>query len=295
LQNDAWSTIATTGSPSAPQTGLAAFMALGAMIVVQVGAALAQPTMAAYGPFATTWGRLAWAAIILGVIVRPDIRSYRSRDLLLTAALGATIATMTLIFFVAIMRVPLGLVVAIEFLGPLSVAAFGFARSWRLIWLAPALGGVLLLALSRQGWTIDVLGFCFALLAGLGWAAYIVLNKQVGRAFRGLDGLALSFIAAAVIATPFGLVETGFTLPAGLALETMGLAILTPLVPFILEMMALRRLSQASFGILMSLEPALGALAGYLILHDQLSLQQIIGIACVICAGTGAVASTREH
>jgi inner membrane transporter RhtA len=295
LPNDGNSVIAGSGPSSASQTGLAAVMAVSAMIAVQLGAALAQPIMAAYGPFATTWGRLAWAAIILGLVVRPDIRRYRRQDLLLTMMLGATMAMMTLAFFVAIMRVPLGLVVAIEFLGPLGVAAFGFARSWRLVWLALAIFGVLLLSLNWQGWTIDVIGFGCSLLAGVGWGLYILLNKRVGKIFHRLDGLALSFVSAALIAAPFGLYETGFTLPLGLAAQTIGLALLTPLLPYALEMMALRRLSPATFGILMSVEPGIGALSGYLILHEALSSQQIVGIAFVICAGAGAVISTREQ
>jgi inner membrane transporter RhtA len=289
LSNDANSMTAEAAPTSASQTGLAVLMAVSAMIVVQVGAALAQPTMLAYGPFATTWGRLAWAAIILGLFVRPSIRRYQRNDLLLTVALGATMAMMTLAFYVAIMRVPFGLVVAIEFLGPLSVAAFGFARSRRFVWPMLAISGVLLLSLNREGWTIDVLGFGFALLAGVGWGVYILLSKEIGKSFKKLDGLALSFVSAALIATPFGLYETGLTLPLGLATQTMGLAVLTPLLPYALEMMALRRLSSASFGILMSIEPGVGALAGYLILHEALSLQQLAGIALVICAGAGAV------
>ncbi len=284
------------GEPlSAAQSGLAALMAVSAMISVQVGAAVAQPIMAVYGPLATTWGRLAWAAIILCLIVRPDIRRYRREDVLLTLAMGAAIAVMTLAFFVAITRVPLGLVVAIEFLGPLGVAAIGFARSWRLIWLVLAILGVLLLSLNLQGWTIDLLGFCLSLLAGLGWGIYILLNKRIGRSFKRLDGLAMSLAAAALITTPFGLYETGFAIPQGLATQTIGLAVLTPLLPYILEMLALRRLSPATFGILMSVEPGIGALSGYLILHEILSLQQIAGIVFVICAGAGAVISARQQ
>ena len=292
MQNDGNSVAAGAG---ASQTGLAALMAVAAMISVQVGAAVAHPAMAAYGPFATTWGRLAWAAIILCLVVRPDIRRYRREDLLLALAMGATIAVMTLAFFVAIMRVPLGLVVAIEFLGPLGVAALGFARSWRLVWLVLACAGVFLLARDWDGWSIDVLGFGFSLLAGMGWGIYILLNKRIGKVFKKLDGLAISLAAAALIATPFGLYDTGVTLPMGLAAETIGLAILTPLLPYVLEMMALRRLSSASFGILMSAEPGVGALAGFLILHEPLSLQQIAGIAFVIAAGAGAVMSAKEQ
>jgi inner membrane transporter RhtA len=150
-------------------------------------------------------------------------------------------AIMTLAFFVAIMRVPLGLVVAIEFLGPLGVAALGFARSWRLVWLVLAILGVLLLSLNWNGWAIDVLGFGCALLAGIGWGTYILLNKRVGKIFTGLDGLAFAMICAAVMATPFGLYETGLTLPPGLAMQTIGLAFLTTLLPYALEMMACSR------------------------------------------------------
>lgn len=284
----------TTGGQAPSQLGLAVLMAVAAMISVQLGAALARPAMDSFGPFAVTWGRLAWAAILLWLIVRPDIRSYQPRDLAVALALGATIAVMTLTFYLAIMRVPLGLVVAIEFLGPLGVAAFGFARSWRLIWLALAFVGVLLLVRNLERWTINLLGLVFALAAGTGWGTYIVLNKQVGSIFKGFDGLAISFVAAALIATPFGLYETGLGLPGGLIVQAAGLAVLTPLLPYVLEMQALRRLPSATFGILMSAEPGIGALAGYLILHEPLSPQQIIGIACVICASIGATISARS-
>lgn len=278
----------------ASQTGLAVLMVVGSMVSVQLGAAFAHPTMAAYGPIATTWGRLAWAAILLGLVVRPDIRRYPRKELLLTVALGLVIAMMTLCFFVAITRVPLGLVVAIEFLGPLTVAALGFARSWRLVWLVLAILGVLLLVIDREGWSIDLIGFGFALAAGIGWGSYILLSKRIGKTFKGLDGLALSFVAAALIATPFGLWGIDLGQLPGLAWQTAGLAILTPLLPYALEMLALRRLSSATFGILMSAEPGIGALAGFLILGEPLSPQQIAGVALVIFASAGAVSSARN-
>lgn len=278
----------------ASQTGLAVLMVVGSMVSVQLGAAFAHPTMAAYGPIATTWGRLAWAAILLGLVVRPDIRRYPRKELLLTVALGLVIAMMTLCFFVAITRVPLGLVVAIEFLSPLTVAALGFARSWRLVWLVLAILGVLLLVIDREGWSIDLIGFGFALAAGIGWGSYILLSKRIGKTFKGLDGLALSFVAAALIATPFGLWGIDLGQLPGLAWQTAGLAILTPLLPYALEMLALRRLPSATFGILMSAEPGIGALAGFLILGEPLSPQQIAGVALVIFASAGAVSSARN-
>lgn len=284
------------GSAARPrsQASLAALMAVGSMISVQLGAALAKPSMDAFGTFATTWGRLTWAAIILGVIVRPDIRRYGRKEVFAALLLGAAIALMTLTFFVAITRIPLGLVVAIEFLGPLGVASLGFARSWRLVWLLLAIVGVICLVRTSEGWSVDLLGFAFAIIAGIGWGSYILLMKRIGSTFKGLDGLAISFISAALIATPFGLSETGFHIPGGLAIDTVGLAILTPLLPYALEMGALRRLPSATFGILMSAEPGIGALAGFLILHEPLSLQQIAGIILVICASVGAVMSGQE-
>jgi inner membrane transporter RhtA len=286
---------AIEGPTSRAQAGLAALMAVGSMTSVQLGAALAKPTMDEYGSLATTWGRLAWAAILLAAIARPDIRQYGRREILAALALGAAIAGMTLCFYVAITRVPLGLVVAIEFLGPLGVASLGFARSWRIVWLLLALAGVLCLVIDRAGgWSIDPLGFAFALLAGVGWGSYILLMKHIGTAFKGLDGLAISFISAAVIATPFGLYEAGVHLPGGLVLPTIGLAVLTPLLPYALEMMALRRLPSATFGILMSAEPGIGALAGFFILREPLSLQQLVGIALVISASIGAVLSGAQ-
>lgn len=293
LQNDRANAAADT-KPSASRSGTAALMAVGSMISVQLGAALAQPTMQDYGPFATTWGRLVWAALLLCAVVRPDFRRYHGKEILAALALGAAIAMMTLSFFVAITRVPLGLVVAIEFLGPLGVAALGFARSWRLVWLLLAFAGVLLLVRTREGWSVDLVGFGFALIAAVGWGAYILLSKRIGQSFHGLEGLAISLAAAALIATPFGVYETRLHIPGGLMLQTFGLAILTPLLPYALEMMALRRLPSATFGVLMSAEPGIGALAGYLILQQPLSLQQMAGVLCVICASVGAVISTRE-
>lgn len=290
MQNDRNDAV---GEVAATPAGMAALMATSAMISVQLGAALARPVIDAHGPFATNWGRLTWAAIILALVVRPNLRAYRRKEILAALALGAAIAVMTLAFFAAIARVPLGLVVAIEFLGPLGVAALGFARSWRVIWLLLAVAGVLALVLNRSGWNVDPVGFAYALVAAAGWGAYILLSKRIGATFRGLDGLVVSFVVAALLATPFGLADTRLGLPADLAIHTIGLAVLTPLLPYVLEMLALKRLPAATFGILMSAEPGIGAVTGYLILHEPLSLQQIAGIAAVICASIGAVLSTR--
>ncbi|WP_370880087.1 EamA family transporter [Labrys monachus] len=277
------------------QAGIAVLMAAGSMVSVQFGAALAKPAMDMFGTLATTWGRLAWAALLLAILVRPDPRRYGRRAIVGALALGVAIAVMTVTFYEAIVRVPLGLVVAIEFLGPLSVATFGFGRSWRLVWPLVALAGVLCLVRDREGWSIDPIGLGFALAAGVGWGSYILLSKRTGAAFKGLDGLAISFIAAALVTTPFGLAETGLHMPIRFVAETAGLALLTPLIPYALEMMALRRLPSHSFGILMSAEPAIGALAGFFILSQPLSLLQMAGIGLVIAASIGAITSASER
>jgi len=261
---------------------------------VQLGAALAKPTMDSFGALATTGGRLAWAAVLLTAFVRPDPRRYGMRQVAGALALGIAIALMTVTFYEAITRVPLGLVVAIEFLGPLAVATMGFKRGWRLVWPVVAFAGVLCLVRDREGWSVDPVGLGFAIAAGFGWGSYILLSKRIGAAFQGLDGLAISFVAAAVVAMPFGLAETGLHFAGRFTLETAGLALLTPLIPYALEMMALRRLPSHTFGILMSAEPAIGALAGFVILHEPLSLLQMTGIALVIAASIGAIKSAEK-
>jgi len=276
------------------QAGLAVLMACGSMLSVQLGAALAKPTMDSFGTLATTWGRLAWAAVLLVAFVRPNLARYGMRQIMGALALGVSIAVMTVTFYEAITRIPLGLVVAIEFLGPLAVATMGFRRGWRLAWPVVAFVGVLFLVRDREGWSVDPIGLGFAIAAGFGWGSYILLSKRIGATFQGLDGLAISFVAAAVVATPFGLAETGLHFTGRFTLETAGLALLTPLIPYALEMMALRRLPSHIFGILMSAEPAIGALAGFLILHQPLSLLQMGGIALVIAASIGAVSSAQE-
>lgn len=272
------------------QVSTAAAMAAGSMICIQLGAALAKPTLESFGALGTTWLRLAWAALLLLLITRPKIRSFSRGQWLSAATLGAAMAGMTLCYFQAVLRIPLGLATAIEFLGPLGVAAFGMRRAWHALWPALALIGVVLLVRDRSGWTVDLVGAGFALGAAVGWAAYIVLMKRVGQAFHGLDGLTMSLLVAALVATPWGLMENGGHIPPSVIAVTIGLAILVPLLPYALEMMALRRMPTRSFGILMSAEPAIGTLVGFVVLGQALSPAQLIGIALVVIASLGAVA-----
>ncbi|HEX3634893.1 MAG TPA: EamA family transporter [Paraburkholderia sp.] len=271
----------------------AALLCLLSMSSVQFGAALSAPTMAAYGSLSTTWLRLCWAAVVLALLVRPRFFTYSRSHWFAAGALGAAMAGMTLCFFAALQRIPLGLAVAIDFLGPLSVATFAVRRARALLWPVLAIGGVLLLSRDRVGWIGEPLGVLLAFGAALGWGSYIVLMKKTGTVFAGLEGLSVSLIAAALVATPFGLAQGGIHIAAGQIAATAGLAVLVPLLPYALEMVALRHMPAASFGILMSLEPAIGALAGFVVLHQPMGVPQIAGTLLVVAASVGAVVATR--
>ena len=263
-------------------------LCLASIVCVQFGSALSAPVMHELGPVATTWLRLAFAALVLMLAIRPRISGYSRRQWLSALQLGLAISAMTLAFYAAIGRIPLGLTVAIEFLGPLSVAAFGLRRGFALVWPLLAVAGVFLLSRIGEGHFDEPLGLGFAAFAGIGWGAYIILTKRIGTAFAGLEGLAMSIIAAAILTTPFGLVALDGAPAPHILLATGGLAFLTPLLPYAFELIALRRLSTAAFGVLMSLEPALGAFAGFIVLQQPMTPLQLLGTACVIAASAGA-------
>lgn len=279
----------TTGTTAALTGGL---MCLLSMSSVQFGSAFSAPAIAAYGPSGTTWMRLIWAAVLLAIVVRPPIFRYSRAQWQTAGVLGASMAGMTLCFFAAIERIPLGLAVAIDFLGPLTVATFAFGLGWRLVWPLIAGAGVLLLAHDGNGWIGDPLGVLFAFGAATGWGLYIILMKKAGNAFEGLQGLSMSLIVAAIVATPFGLFDVHRMTIEGV-FTVAWLALLVPLIPYALEMIALRRMSTSSFGILMSLEPALGALAGFLVLSQPMTALQVGGTLLVVAASAGATATGR--
>ncbi|HYS65778.1 MAG TPA: EamA family transporter [Paraburkholderia sp.] len=281
-----------TAKPASAAAG-AALLCVLSMSSVQFGAALSAPTMAAYGSLSTTWLRLCWAALVLALLVRPRLFSYSREHWLAAGALGAAMAGMTLCFFAALQRIPLGLAVAIDFLGPLAVATFAVRRARALLWPVLAIAGVVLLARDHGGWTGEPLGVMLAFGAALGWGSYIVLMKKTGTLFAGLEGLSVSLIAAALAAMPFGLAQTGMHIAPAQIAATAGLALLVPLLPYALEMVALRHMPSASFGILMSVEPAIGALAGFVVLHQPMGVLQMAGTLLVVAASIGAVATAR--
>ena len=285
-----------TDQQALPQPGNARLLSgvllcFASMSSIQFGAAFSATAINAYGPSATTFLRLVVAAAVLALIVRPPVKSYSRAQWRSALLLGATMAAMTLFFFAAIERIPLGLAVAIEFLGPLAVATWALGGGWRLVWPLAAFIGVVLLSHDGRGWIGDPLGVFLACGAGVGWGAYVVLMKKAGAAFRGLEGLAMSLMVAAVVAAPFGLPRAGEAMtPEGIAMMC-GLALLVPLLPYALEMTALRRMPMSAFGILMSLEPALGALAGFIVLAQPMTPLQMLGTALVVAASAGVTGS----
>ncbi len=271
-------------------------LAVASMISVQTGVSLAVPVIGDYGPLSTSALRICWAAVVLFLFVRPPLHRFTAAQWRATLILGAGMAVMSLAFFVALERLPQHLTVALEFCGPLAVAALG-VRGWRaLAWPLLAAIGILLLAWgdAHSGPGADPVGIAFALLAAAGWAVYIIMMKRIGRGFPGLQGLSASLLAAAVLSLPFAVVESGTVLFPWQQLGlTAGLAVLVPLVPYILEMQSLRRLPAAAFGVLMSLEPAIGALSGWLILGQGMLLGQILGVGLVVAASIGVVRAGR--
>lgn len=284
--------VQTAMKPASAASG-AALLCILSMSSVQFGAALSAPTMAAYGSLSTTWLRLCWAAVVLALLVRPRLLTYSRSHWLAAGALGTAMAGMTLCFFAALQRIPLGLAVAIDFLGPLAVATFAVRRARALLWPVLAIIGVVLLSRDHAGWIGEPLGVLLAFGAALGWGGYIVLMKKTGTVFAGLEGLSVSLIAAALVATPFGFAQTGIHIATTQIAATAGLALLIPLLPYALEMVALRHMPAASFGILMSVEPAIGALAGFVALHQPMGVLQIAGTLLVVVASVGAIVATR--
>jgi inner membrane transporter RhtA len=264
-------------------------LAIGSMLSVQLGAALAVPVMSAIGPVPTTALRLLWAGILLAFFARPRISGMTRYQWFCGVSLGIVIAVLTLCYFVAITRIPMGPATAIEFLGPLGVALIGARRLLHLVLAMVAGIGVFLLTRENSHWSVDALGVGFAIAAALGWAAYILLMKRVGAAFPGLQGLSIALLVAAI---PVSFVSGGDVFAITPFVSTIGLAVLTPLLPYALEMMALRKMSTRAFGIFMSMEPAISAVLGYVILAQRLSLRQTGGIGCVVLAS--AITAVRN-
>lgn len=255
---------------------------------VQVGAAASTFLIGRLGVAGTTWLRLSWAAVALLLIVRPRLRRLTPRTLLAAAALGATSGLMSLTFFSAVDRLPLGTVVSVEFLGPLSVAAVRSSRRAGLLWPAIALLGVVTLTRPWEQSPSDRIGLLFAAAAATCWGTYVVLTRHVGKQCSGLTGLAISLPIAALVCAPWGIPQALAHLTPLRVLEGAGLAVLLPLLPYSAEMFALRMLPPALFGVWMSIEPAIGTGVGLVALHQVPDALQLLGVLLVIMASVGA-------
>src|SRR5215218_5252316 len=267
-----------------PATGLV----LAAVSSVQFGAALAKSIFDEIGPGGTVFLRVGLAAALLALLWRPRAAGRPRGELVLAAVFGVALAGMNLCFYAALDRIPLGIAVTFEFVGPLGVAVAGSRRRLDLLWVGLAAAGILLLSNFGSG-ELDGLGIALALLAGGFWAAYILLSARVGRAFPGGTGLALAMIVAAVLLLPVGVAAAGPDLLTPWLLGVgLCVALLSSAIPYSLELEALRRMPAGVFGVLMSLEPAVAALAGFLVLGESLAVRELIAILLVVAASAGA-------
>ena len=259
-------------------------MVLGGVVSVQFGGALAAKLIQTLGAAGTVSLRLAMAVPILLLIARPTLRKRTRRDLLAVVAFGIVLGLMNLSFYLSLERLPLGVAVTIEFIGPLGLAAAMSRKRRDLIAVAAAGLGVVLVN-GRELDAVNWLGIGFAASAGALWACYILLSAETGRRFAQLDGLALAMVISALVTVPAGIITAGGELLHWHSLAFgLSIALLSSVLPYSLETLALRSLKPAVFGILMSLEPAVGATAGFLILSQRLAVIQLIGMACVVAA-----------
>jgi inner membrane transporter RhtA len=268
---------------------------LGAIASVQIGAAVATKLFPDVGPSGTVLLRLVLSAVLLLAFVRPTIRGRARGDLQLGVAYGVVLAAMNGVFYEALDRIPLGVAVTIEFIGPLAVAVLGSRRRIDFVWVALAAAGVVLLT-SDGGRSLDLVGVAFAAAAGVAWGLYILLAQRVGQVFPGASGLALALAVGAVVVAPFGLVGAGSRLwDAGVVGRGAAVAVLSSAVPYSLELFALRRMRTSVFGVLMSLEPAMAAMSGLVFLGQHLRWREWVAVALVVVASGGATRTGRRE
>lgn len=270
------------------RTGTA--MAVASMLCVQLGLAVSVTLIDRVGAEGAGWLRLMWAGVLLLVFVRPRPSAFTRRTFATATALGVVTAGTVMLFMAAVARIPLGTASALEFLGPLGVAVATARGGRRILWPALAAVGVVLLTHPWSG-AVNLVGVLFALAAALCWATYILLTQRIGDEVTGLQGLAVSMPVAGIVATLIAGPSTIGRMTPDLWLIGLGLAILLPVIPFALELQALRRLTTSAFGTLMALEPAFAVLIGLLILHQIPGPASVAGIALVVAAGIGAARS----
>lgn len=272
------------------------FQILIGIVSVQVGAALAKQLFAIAGPSGTVALRLFFASVVLLLAWRPvrEARQLGRRGWLVVVAYGVVLGLMNLCFYQALARIPQGITVTIEFLGPLTVALAGSRRVLDVLWALLAAGGAVLLTETRGD--LSLVGILFALGAAICWGGYILLGSALGNHSSGGNGLALAMAVGAMVAIPAGIAQSGTSLLAPVVLLAgLAVALLSSVIPYSLELEALRRIPPRVFGVLMSLEPAVGALAGFVVAGEKLRPLQWLALCCVMAASIGATRSTSEN
>ena len=254
---------------------------------VQLGAAIAKNVFDDADPMTLVWLRLATSAVVLTIAVRPNLRGRTPEDWRVAVGFGVVLGTMNWAIYESFARVPLGIAVTIEFLGPLGLAVAGSRRARDLVWVSLAAIGVALLGLERGD--LNAAGVAFALLAAVSWTAYILLSASTGRRWPGLDGLTVASVVATVLMAPLLAAFSGRGIddPTVVLLGAL-VGLLSSVIPYSCELTALRTIRPSVFGILMSLEPAAAALAGIVVVHEFLSALQWLAVVCVIAASVGA-------
>ena len=267
-----------------------------AMASIQSGASLAKSMFPIVGAQGTTTLRLIFASFIMLLILRPWRAKLNAKSLKTVIVYGMALGGMNFLFYMSLRSVPLGIAVALEFTGPLAVAIYASRRAIDFVWIALAITGLLLLIPTGENTdSIDLVGASYALGAGVCWAFYILFGQKAG-ADNGVQTAALGVIIAALFIAPIGIAHAGAALlTPSLIPIAIGVAILSTALPYTLEMIALTRMPARTFGTLMSIEPAFGALSGLLFLNEVLSFAQWMAISCIIMASVGATLTMRSR
>jgi inner membrane transporter RhtA len=269
----------------------AGVLLLGAMMAFQVGGVLGVWLFPAFGSIGAAWARTLLSGLLLCAVARPRVRELDRGVRPLVLALGVTLAGMNIAFYEAIARIPIGVAVTVSFVGPLCVALFGSRRPRDVAWVVLAATGVALFCGLPGGAALDPVGLAFAVLDGLGWATYALLAKRIGSVVPSSQGMTLGLLTAGIVLLPF----VPFSLHLGRATAgtwaaLVGVGVLTAL-PFVLEYAALQRMRAATYGVLVSLEPALATITGVIFLHQHPTPEELLAVTLVVCASVGAARS----
>ncbi|WP_116246487.1 DMT family transporter [Nocardiopsis sp. FIRDI 009] len=261
---------------------------------VQIGAGVAKNLFEALPPAAVVWLRLLTSAVLLVLVARPALRGRGRTDWTVVVGYGVALAMMNFFIYQAFARIPLGIAVTIEYLGPLTIAILGSRRRIDLLWAA--LAGLGVVALGLESGSMDPWGIVFAVLAATAWAGYILLSAATGQRFSGASGLAIASVVGVVLLAPVGVAQGGAALlDWRLLLFGLAVGVLSSVVPYSLELTALRRMPPRVFGVLMSLQPAAAALVGLVLLGELLTVWQWLAVVCVIVASAGATRTSARR